>query len=111
MLFLLCGCLDGTPVVLAGLLELREVVVECRVNNAVRLGRALAQACQIFDVSTVRLRASRGKRLGGCVRPGQAGDLMTGPDQFLNHGGADEARGACYEYPHGVILQGWITIP
>ncbi len=49
--------LDRLAVVVAVLLKLREVVVEGQVNDAVRLGRSVAQAVEVLDVAMLHLGA------------------------------------------------------
>ncbi len=73
--------LDGAPVPLANLHELREVVVEGGVDHAVRLGRPAAQTLQVFQIPSMNLGPAASR-----IRPSQSEHLMAIVDEFRNNG-------------------------
>ena len=84
--------LDGAPIDLAVLLELREVVDEGGVDHAIRHGRAAAQAFQVFEVASMHLGTGGDERLGARIRASEAEHLMARVDELLNDGRTDKAR-------------------
>jgi hypothetical protein len=96
--------LDGAPVHLAVFREFREVVVEARVDHAIRRGRATAQALEIFKRTAMDLPACRGELHRTCLRPGEAEHLMTRSDELPNDCGADEACSPGDENTHILFL-------
>ena len=89
--------LDGLPVHLAIRREFREVVVKGGVDNAVRGRCSAAQALEILERTAMNVGPGRGKGCGGRIRARKANYLMSCADEFLNDGGADEARSASKE--------------
>ncbi len=75
-------------------------MIESTMDHAIGLGRAAAQAGQVFQVAAMRLRACGHKRLFAGIRPRQAQNLVTGAEKFGNNGRADKAGGTGKEYTH-----------
>ena len=69
-------------------------------DDAIRLGRTLAQAFQVFEIAAMHV-GPRGDE-GACprVRPRQSEDLMTCLEQVRNDGRTDEAGRASEEHAH-----------
>jgi hypothetical protein len=79
-------------------------VDEGGMDHAVSGGRAAAQAVEIVERSTMHASA-QGRERGGCfIGAGKAGHLVTGGDQGMDNGRADEAGGAGHENIHGNLL-------
>ena len=92
--------LNGAPVSFADGDEVREVVVEGAMDDAVGLGGAAAQTVQVFQVAAMDLGAGGGESLSACVGAGQAQNLVTCLNELLHNGRADESGGAGDEYTH-----------
>ena len=52
------------------------------VDDAVGVCGRLLEPVEILEVAATHRRAERGQGLCGCVRPGQAGDVVPEGDQF-----------------------------
>jgi hypothetical protein len=81
-------------------------VVERQVDDRVGIGGGLAQAGRVGEVAAAHFGAQRLDGGGRGVGPGQAGDVVPGPDQFGDHGRADVAAGAGDEDAHEAVLPG-----
>ena len=92
--------LDGAPIQLAALFELREVMIESRVNDRFRRGGAVLEAVDIFDRPQLNLDADRLQRRDALVRVGKAQHLMSRAEQLLNDGGTDKSRGSSDKDTH-----------
>ena len=63
----------------------RKQVLPVRdVDDSVGVRGRLLEPVEILEVAAAHLRAERGHRRGGRVRPGQAGDLVPGGDELLD---------------------------
>jgi hypothetical protein len=61
------------------------------VDDAVRLGRGLLQDAGVAEVAADDIDACGRQLVCGCVRAGQAGDLVAGASELGDEGGADVA--------------------
>ena len=52
------------------------------VDDAVGVRGRLLEPVEVLEVAATHLRAERGQRRRGRVRPGQAGDLVPGGDEL-----------------------------
>ena len=95
--------LDRELVGFAGSGDVREVMNEGRVDDAIRASRSTSQALGILERPSMHFGAGSGKRLGGRIRASQAEHLMARADEFLNDRSSDEACGSCDEHTHGLI--------
>jgi len=68
--------LDRGPVRLAGRRDVREVVDEGGVDDAIRCSRRAPQAVEILESAPMHFGAGGGERLGGCIRPSEAEHSM-----------------------------------
>ena len=75
-------------------------MVEGRVDDGVRLARAVAKAFQIFEQAAMGLGAHGRECSRSGVGAGEAEYLMAGCDEFADDGGADKAGRAGNEYTH-----------
>src|SRR5262249_55590222 len=80
--------------------DVREVVDEGGVDDAIRCSRSALQAVKILESPPMNLGPSGGKRLGRCLRTCEAEHSMPRADQLLDDGGTDETRGAGDEDTH-----------
>ncbi len=92
--------LDREPVRLAGGREVREVVNERGVDDAIRCSRAAFQAVVIVESTPMRLGTGRGEQPRGRIRASQAEHLMARADELLHDGRANESCGAGDEDTH-----------
>ena len=60
----------------------KQVLPVRDVDDAVGVRGRLLEPVEILKVAATHLRALRGQRRRGLVRPGQAGDLVPGGDEF-----------------------------
>jgi hypothetical protein len=74
---------------------------ECGVNHAIRHGCAGAQAFNIFEVTSMHLRAGSSQCLSARFGARQAKHLVTRSNEVLNHHRTNETCSTCYEYTHG----------
>src|SRR5690349_15550934 len=63
---------------------------------------AEADAVQVVEIAAPDVGPLRRDGRGGCVGSGQSGDLVTGGEQVVDHGGADPAGRSGDEYAHDV---------
>jgi len=75
-------------------------VVEREVDDAVGVRGRLPEPVEVSEVTPVDHGAERGYRRGGGVRPGQAGDLVSGGDQVRDDGRGEMAGRAGDENTH-----------
>ena len=68
-----------------------RLVLEGEVDHAVGLGGGRAQAVEVVEIAATNLGAERGDGLSGCVRAGQADDLVAVAQKFGDDGGGDVA--------------------
>ena len=92
--------LDDASIGFAIRRELREVVVEREVDDAVRAGGAVLQAVRIVDRSAIDLGPRGGKSRRLLVRTIEADHLMARRDQLLDDARADESSRASDKYTH-----------
>jgi hypothetical protein len=64
---------------------------------------ASPDAREIVQVAAADANPLRLKGSGGCVRPGEPGDLMPGGEKFIDDGGADPSGGPGDENVHDTV--------
>ena len=95
--------LDGAAIGVGGALEVRrerDVVVEREVDDAVRRGRAGAQAVEVVEGAAMHLGPGGGEGGGRGIGAGEPDDLMARADELGDDGGADPAGRAGDEDTH-----------
>ena len=84
-------------------------VVEREVDDRIGFGRGLAQPVWIGEVAPTHLGPQGLDGGGRGVGPGEAGDFMSGLNQFGDDGRADVAAGTGDEDTHGQLS--WDRMP
>ena len=74
------------------------------VDDAVGVRGRLLEPVEIFEAAATHRRAERGQRRRGRVRPGQAGDLVPGGDEFGDDVRTGMAGPASDENAHVTVL-------
>ena len=81
-------------------------MVEGRVDDGVRLARAVAKAFQIFERAAMGLGAHGCERSCAGIGAGETEYLMARCDEFADDGGADKAGRAGNEDAHVKVSNG-----
>jgi hypothetical protein len=81
-------------------------MVEGRVDDGVRLARAIAQAFEIFERAAMGLGAHRCECLRSGIGAGETEYLMARRDELADDGGADKSGRAGHEDAHVKVSNG-----
>jgi hypothetical protein len=73
------------------------------VDDTVGVRSCLLEPVEILKVAATHLRAERGQRRRGSVRPGQAGDLMPSGNELTDDGRTGMAGSASDENAHASL--------
>ena len=68
-----------------------RLVLEGEVDHAVGLSGGGPQTVEVVEIAAAHLGAERGDGLSGCIRAGQADDLVAVVEKFGDDGGGDVA--------------------
>ena len=66
-------------------------MLEREVDNAVGLSNTCPQTVEVVEIAAAHLRPERRDGLSGCIRAGQADDLVAVVEKFGDDGGGDVA--------------------
>jgi len=83
--------------------HVRPVVLVGQVDDGLGVVRAGPDAVEVVEVAAADPGTLRLDGSGGRIGPGQAGDLVTCREQFVDHGGTDPTGGSGDEDAHDVV--------